>query len=424
MSNVVPLHPAQPLLAGYLRVGYGDHRRLQHIHDVGRLKYKRFVFEAAHIESQTELVRGLQAAGCEIVLDTNFSEMFFDGKHGSSVTKLPWANHDRPWQPADFKIPRNFDVTRQIAEFAVRHGVNSIIAPSHVIEPDSVDTSSFDRAICESLRLQLDNLNHGDIRVDFQLSLATGVLGDQASRYSLISGLAELPIDNLWLRVENFGATSTGTAVQKVINFAKDFHDCGKPIIADYAGGLAGLATLSFGTAGGLCHGISKKEKFDLSYWKNKPTSSGGSDYVYVAELDKKFKSNQLQIFLEARGSKSKFLCNDQECCAHSNDMIDRRDEHFIVQRSKQLQDLAKFPVDKRSEHFLLNHVGTAVRMGELSSKLKIEDEALKKSLTENKKRLLRLQEALMTVAQGNLSFSKIPVFRGGKKKVSAVLVG
>ena len=424
MSNVIPLHPAQPLLAGYLRVGYGDQRRLQHMHNVGRLKYKRFVFEAAHIESQTELVKALQAAGCEIVLDTNFSEMFFDGKQGSTVTKLPWANHDRPWQSADFKILRNFDVTRQIAEFAAKHGVNSIISPSHVIAPDSVDTSSFDRAICESLRLQLDNLNHRDIRVDFQLSLATGVLGDQASRYSLIAGLAELPIDNLWLRIENFGATSTGTAVQKVVSFTKDFHDCGKPIIADYAGGLAGLATLSFGTAGGLCHGIGKKETFDLSNWKNKPSSGGGSNYVYVAELDKKFKSNQFQLFLDARGSKSKFICNDQECCAHANDMVDRHDEHFIVQRSKQLQDLAKFPADKRAEHFLLNHVGTAVRMGELSTKLKIEDEALKKSLKENKKRLQRLQEALMTVAQGNLSFSKVPAFRGGKNRVSAVLVG
>ena len=424
MGNVVSLHPPQPLLAGYLRVGYDGHRRLLHMHNVDRLKYKRFVFEAAHIESQTDLVKVLQAAGCEIVLDTNFSEMFFNGKQGTSVTKLPWANRDRPWQPTDFKLPRNFDVTRQIAEFAVKYGVNAVIAPSHVIAPDNIDTASFDWAICESLRLQLDNLNQRDIRVDFQLSLTTGVLGNQTSRQSLVGGLAELPIDNLWLRIENFGATSTGTAIQKVINFAKDFHECEKPLIVDYADGLPGLATLSFGTAGGLCHGIGKKEKFDLSYWKNKLSSGGGSNYVYVAELDKKFKSNQFQLFLEARGSKSKFACNDQGCCAHVNDMIDRHDEHFIIRRSKQLQDLAKFPADKRTDHFLLNHIGAAVRMGELSTKLKIEDEALKNSLKENKKRLQRMQEALMTVAKGNLSFSRVPIFRGGKSKINAVLAG
>jgi phosphopantetheine adenylyltransferase len=115
--------------------------------------------------------------------------------------------------------------------------------------------------------------------------------------------------------------------------------------------------------------------------------------------------------------------CNDQECCVHANDMIDRHDEHFITQRSKQLQDLAKFPADKRTEHFLLNHVGAAVRMGELSAKLRIEDETLKKALKENKKRLQRMQEALMTVARGNLSFSKVPAFRGCKNRINAMMV-
>jgi hypothetical protein len=425
MSNVVALHPPQPLLAGYLRVGHDGHRRLPHMLNVGRLKYKRFVFDAAYIESQTELLKALQSVGCEIVLDTNFSEMFFEGKQGTAITKnLQWANRDRPWQVGDFKLPRNFDVARQIAEFANKHSVNSIIAPSHVIESEYVDTSSFDQAICESLRMELDKLGQQGIKMDFQLSLAAGVLGDQVSRQSLIGGLSDLPIDNLWLRVENFGATSTGVAIQKVVNFAKDFHECGKPLIVDYAGGLAGLATLSFGTTGGLCHGIGMKEKFDLSHWKSKPTGGGGNNYVYVAEIDKKFKPNQLQLFLDARGSKAKFSCNDQQCCGHANDMTDRRDEHFITQRSKQLQDLAKFPADKRTEHFLLNHVGAAVRMGELSTKLKIEDEALKLALKKNKKRLQLMQEALMTLAQGNLSFSKVPTFRGGKNTINAVMAG
>lgn len=424
MSNVVPLHPPQPLLAGYLRVGHDGHRRLPHMLNVGRLKYKRFVFEAAYIESQTELLKALKVAGCEIVLDTNFTEMFFDGKQGSTITRLPWANHDRPWQLADFKLPRNFDAARQIAEFATKYSINSIIAPSHVVEPANVATSSFDRVICESLRMELDKLGQQGIKLDFQLSLAVGVLGDQVSRQNLVGGLSDLPIDNLWLRIENFGSKSTGAAIQKVVSFAKDFHECGKPLIVDYAGGLAGLASLSFGTAGGLCHGIGMKEKFDLSHWKKKPTGNGGNKYVYVSELDKKFKPKHLQLVLDARGSKSKFSCNDQECCAHANDMIDRRDEHFITQRSKQLQDLAKFPADKRTAQFLLNHLGAAVRMGELSTKLKIDDEALRNALKENKKRLQLMQETLMTVARGNLSFSKVPAFRGGKNRINAMMVG
>jgi hypothetical protein len=62
--------------------------------------------------------------------------------------------------------------------------------------------------------------------------------------------------------------------------------------------------------------------------------------------------------------------------------------------------------------------------MGELSTKLKIEDEALKKALKENKKRLQHMQEALMTVARRNLSFSKVPAFRGGKNKINVVMAG
>jgi hypothetical protein len=60
--------------------------------------------------------------------------------------------------------------------------------------------------------------------------------------------------------------------------------------------------------------------------------------------------------------------------------------------------------------------------MGELSTKPKIDDEALSKALLENKKRLQRMQEALMIAARGNLSFSKVPVFRGGKNKINAVM--
>ncbi len=63
MSNVVPVHPPQPLLAGYLRVGHDGHRRLPHMLSVGRLKYKRFVIDAAYIDSQTDLLKSLQAAG-------------------------------------------------------------------------------------------------------------------------------------------------------------------------------------------------------------------------------------------------------------------------------------------------------------------------------------------------------------------------
>jgi hypothetical protein len=57
-----------------------------------RLYFRRFVFDAAHIAEQIELVKSLRGSGCEIVLDPNTVEMATLGRFNSSVSKLPWGN--------------------------------------------------------------------------------------------------------------------------------------------------------------------------------------------------------------------------------------------------------------------------------------------------------------------------------------------
>lgn len=424
-AEVISLHARQPLLAGYLRVGHRGHRRLDDMLAAGKLQYKRFVFDASHLADQTDLLRSLKKTGCEIVLDPNFSEMFFEGKFGTSVTRLPWANHDRPWTVDDFRAARNFDVARSIAEFSVKHGINAIIAPSHVIDLASVESVSVDYSLCESLRKELDRMGGSDIHIDFQLNLTAKTLADISARQRLLSGLGSLPIDNVWLRVENFGATSTGVATRNFIESARDFHVHEKPVVVDYTGGLVGLSALSFGAAGGLCHGIGMKEKFDISSWK-KPGGKGGGTFIYVADLDRYLKPNQLSCFFEAKGGKSKFGCNDRDCCKQLQDMFDHHDEHFVVQRSKQLSELAKIPVERRADYFLLNLVGNTVRTARAASALKVNDTTLQKSLLENKKRLQRFEEALVNLnntASGS-SNSRVPAFRGGTSSISAVLAG
>lgn len=424
-AEVISLHARQPLLAGYLRVGHRGHRRLDDMLAAGKLQYKRFVFDASHLADQTDLLRSLKKTGCEIVLDPNFSEMFFEGKFRTSVTRLPWANHDRPWTVDDFRTARNFDVARSIAEFSVKHGINAIIAPSHVIDLASVESVSVDYSLCESLRKELDRMGGSDIHIDFQLNLTAKTLADISARQRLLSGFGSLPIDNVWLRVENFGATSTGVATRNFIESARDFHVHEKPVVVDYTGGLVGLSALSFGAAGGLCHGIGMKEKFDISSWK-KPGGKGGGTFIYVADLDRYLKPNQLSCFFEAKGGKSKFGCNDRDCCKQLQDMFDHHDEHFVVQRSKQLSELAKIPVERRADYFLLNLVGNTVRTARAASALKVNDTTLQKSLLENKKRLQRFEEALVNLnntASGS-SNSRVPAFRGGTSSITAVLAG
>jgi hypothetical protein len=426
-AQIIPLHPQQPLIAGYLRVGHDGHKKLEHMLAAGRLQHKRIVFDAAFISKQVELLRALRANGCEIVLDPNFSEMFFSGKFDTSVTRLPWANHDRPWTLNDFEAARNFDVARAIAEFAVKFEINTVLAPSHVIDATIVDSVEIDYSLCASLRNELDKAGGSNIRMDFQFSLATRTFGERSARAQLFSGLGNLPIDNVWLRIENFGSTSTGVAVRSFIESVRDLHEHNKPVVLDYAGGLTGLSALSFGATGGLCHGIGMKEKFDISSWKTKGDGGGGGRFIYVPDLDKYLKPDQLTKFFDAKGSKPKFGCNDADCCQQLQDMFDRSDEHFLVQRSKQLADLAKITVEKRAEHFLLNHVGHARRMAIASSKLKTDDPKLQKSLLKNKKRLQRFEDALVNLNStdgAGVSYSRVPVFRGGRNVVNAVLVG
>jgi hypothetical protein len=98
-ATVHVLHPNSAPIAGFLRIGHTGQRKLEALHAAGRLPYRRVVFDAAHLAEQIDLLKALKGSGCEIVLDPNFAEMATEGRFGSAVTKLPWANPDRPWDP-------------------------------------------------------------------------------------------------------------------------------------------------------------------------------------------------------------------------------------------------------------------------------------------------------------------------------------
>ena len=55
-ATIHKLHNSNAV-AGYLRVGHRDHKWLEDQHARGALPYRRFVFEAAHIRQQRQLVR-------------------------------------------------------------------------------------------------------------------------------------------------------------------------------------------------------------------------------------------------------------------------------------------------------------------------------------------------------------------------------
>lgn len=103
MNATVHLLHAKPASIGaFLRIGHTGHRRLEALIAANGLRFRRFVFDAAHIDEQQDLLKALKRSGREIVLDPNSAEMATKGRYGSSVSKLPWGNPDRPWDSSDF----------------------------------------------------------------------------------------------------------------------------------------------------------------------------------------------------------------------------------------------------------------------------------------------------------------------------------
>jgi hypothetical protein len=127
VATVHHLHPPPPL-AGFLRVGHTGQKKLEALHAAGRFPYRRVVFDAAHLAQQLGLLDRLRGSGCEIVLDPNFAEMATEGRFRSAVSRLPWANQERPWRLDDFGPGRNANLASLIAEFAVQHRANVVFS--------------------------------------------------------------------------------------------------------------------------------------------------------------------------------------------------------------------------------------------------------------------------------------------------------
>jgi hypothetical protein len=421
------IRPASPSIAGYLRTGHTGHRKLAEFHAAGRLQYRRIVFDAAHIGEQLDLAKMLKASGCEIVLDPNFAEMAVPGKFVSSaLQKLPWANHDRPWEPVDFGRIRNHDAAKTIAEFAIKAGVSAVLAPTHLVETLGEDWRLIDLRICEALRYELDCCGGSGIPIDYQLITTVALLKDPKSRAAFAADIRMMPIENVWLRASGFGSAATGAGTRLYIEAVRDLHEIGRPIIADMAGGLATLGAVAFGAIGGMSHGVGQKETFRASDWRKPPSSGGGSaSRVYVKELDRSFKEEQLQAIFNAKGGRSRFCCADTSCCPHgAEDMVENEHAHFLTQRCRQLDDLSGVPDDRRVGHFFLRHLDPAIRSARHAVTLKIADEQVRKAVFEAKRRLMRLRDALADLYEKGAADtrSRMPSFRGGAQAVNAVL--
>lgn len=425
-ATVHVLHPHPSVIGGFLRAGHTGHRKLEALHAAGKLNFNRFVFDAAHIDKQIVLLRALKTSGCEVVLDPNFAEMAAAGRFESSVRKLPWANANAPWKARDFGRGSNLNPARLIAEFAIKHGVDAVLAPCHLVETADDSWWAVDRTLTEALRLDLDRNGGSDIAIDYQVITTSALLRDPKGRAQIISAIENLPIQNVWLKVSGFGATATGAGTRAYIESVRDLHAMGRPLIADATGGFAGLAAAAFGAVAGISHGVCQMESFQANLWKQPRSGRGGATAarIYIPDLDRYLTEEQLNIVFAAKGGKARAGCTDTSCCPRREDQIEHSDTHMLTRRSRQLEDLSRVPELRRAEHLLLRHIDPAVRSARQITQLKLADEKVAKAVEGAKKRLIRLRDALGDLQARDCAptRSRPVTFRGGSSSINAVM--
>lgn len=403
-GNVHYLHGRPREIAYFTRVGFSEHRQVEHLLSVGAMSATRFVIEAANFKRQTSLIRTLRDEKAEIVLDSNVAELSTKGRFSGAMRFAPWAAEDRPLDNDDFVDGTNRSIIEPINRFAIDNGVGTVMAPTHYLGDGEDRWFRVDQGACEALRRELDRRGGENTVIDYPLIVTYAQLRDPDTRKNLVSGLQDLPFDFLWLRVSGFGADATAAGVERYMQALFDFHALGKPIIKDHVGGLASLAISAFGAASGIAHAITGKERFTAAGWVNpkaKKRQGLGGKTVHVQGPDRRMKiGDARKLFDDARTSRKIFGCPDKSCCGDIDKMLSNPEAHFVRQRARQVNDLSNTPESLRSETFVTSHVEQARRRADRAMKLKKADDNSKKMISKSRRRLIRLENVLVNLQE------------------------
>lgn len=392
MENVIAFPyaapPIQPV-AHYIRLGESGYQKLGHLHAAGRLPAVRVVADASRLKHQKELVSALRSKGAEIVLDTKAAELAALEKFQGYAKQAPWASlgNGKPLDATYFQPGRPDDIFGMIARFAVEHQVNAVLAPSHFLaDPLFKGWFEVDRAACMALRRALDREGGKHIAIDYTLIATNAMFNDENMRSEFLSGLDGLPFDNLWVRSSGFGNDAGPLTTRRFITAMGSLHNLGKPIIADYLGGLVGQAALAFGAVSGISHGVGERERFNASSWHKAPepkkeddASFGRAPRVFIAGIDRSATVKELELMAMARGAKPLVTCCDRACCMHGlRDTLKDPKQHAAYQSFRMVAELAGVPDLNREQHFLNGRMKEVRDQAALVKGLKFDPDAAK----------------------------------------------
>lgn len=206
------------------------------------------------------------------------------------------------------------------------------------------------------------------------------------------------PFENLWFRVSGFGLDSTGVGVRRYIESLRDFTPENGSLIVDHIAGLAALATLAYGAAGGVAHGIGDHERFDASAWNQPPKSgfAGIPRRVLVNGFDRQITLTQLEAITAAPGGRRFVTCAEPVCCPRGyRDMTENERAHYAFRRRNEIIKLSAVPASRRADHFVRHNLREAERKARAATRLKIADRSVVALLKRDSDRIDRMADVL-----------------------------
>lgn len=376
------VRPTRNPLGLYFRVGYNDHAEVMAAISAGRTHFSGVVVEAHRLDRHREMLDLVESKGLECILDPCTQASAMPGGYSRALGALPWGAGHRH-RLSDFEPTKLLEFVTSIAQFAIQQRISEVIAPTHYLTGPDDPWLAIDISAARGLRAQLNRSGGERIGLIYLLTVPYSLLRDERAMHKLVDRLEGIPMDSLWIRVDNFGDHSTGTAVRHFLNGSLELHRLGVPIVADQCGGIVGLGLVSTSAVGGLSHGITLRERFDAGSWK-KPSSGPGFSLghrVYLPALDLYLKPSEAKrIFEGSVGLRSHFGCSDPRCCPRGvTDMVESPGKHFLKQRMDQVSILGQVPESLRPREFLERYVRPTADAAVRFTQSKSLDDALRK---------------------------------------------
>jgi hypothetical protein len=355
------------------------------------------VFEPTRAWQDKELRELVLKRSLDAVLEPKTQQLATPFGFGESLAELPWGT-DRVQLLEDFLGQNGRRRVAALAEFAVNNGFTAVLAPSHLVKNSSDPWLVADVDSAKRLREELDKAS-AKTAIFYSLALPYAVFRDADEREAIIRSLEDVPMDQLWIKVDGLGNNATHAGVANYIEACRDFYALNVPIVADFFGGYTGLSLLALGAVGGLSHGITLAEQFDSSPWLKPRTGDIYSPRTraYIPRLDLNLDVKVARVVIERTPrNRALFACHDRNCCERGVvDMLERPGKHFVYQRMQQIGALGRIPPSMRAREFLDGELRQVTEDLIRATSLDLGDELLQNRVVKQRKRLDALRVML-----------------------------